>query len=106
MRIDVFTLFPATVDAFCTESLLGKARANGVLDLRLHDPREHTSDVHRTVDDSPFGGGPGMLMRPEPIFASVEAAMPPRPLLLLGPGGRRFDQSWARDLAHGAGFSL
>jgi tRNA (guanine37-N1)-methyltransferase len=106
MRVDVFTLFPATVDGFCSESLLGKARANGVLDLRVHDPRDHTSDVHRTVDDSPFGGGPGMLMRPEPVFASVEAADPPRPLLLLGPGGRRFDQEWARELAGGSGFSL
>lgn len=106
MRIDVFTLFPSSVDAFCNESLLGKARASGVLDLRLHDPRDHTSDVHRTVDDSPFGGGPGMLMRPEPVFSSVEAVSPPRPLLLLGPGGRRFDQAWARQLAGGEGFSL
>jgi tRNA (guanine37-N1)-methyltransferase len=106
MRVDVFTLFPATVDGFCSESLLGKARANGVLDLRVHDPRDHTSDVHRTVDDSPFGGGPGMLMRPEPVYASVEAADPPRPLLLLGPGGRQFDQGWARELAGGTGFSL
>jgi tRNA (guanine37-N1)-methyltransferase len=106
VRIDVFTLFPSSVDAFCNESLLGKARASGVLDLRVHDPRDHTSDVHRTVDDAPFGGGPGMLMRPEPVFASVEAVSPPRPLLLLGPGGRRFDQNWARQLAGGEGFSL
>src|SRR3954470_16649403 len=106
VRVDVFTLFPASVDAFCSQSLLGKARASGVLDLRLHDPREQTTDVHRTVDDSPFGGGPGMLMRPEPIFAAVEAASPPRPLLLLCPGGRRFDQTWARELSHGSGFSL
>ena len=102
----MFTLFPATVDGFCSDGLLGKARAGGVLDLRLHDPRDHTADVHRTVDDAPFGGGPGMLMRAEPIFACVEAADPPRPLLLLGPGGRRFDQGAARSLAGGAGFSL
>jgi tRNA (guanine37-N1)-methyltransferase len=106
VRIDVFTLFPGTVDGFCSESLLGKARASGLVELRLHDPREHTTDVHRTVDDAPFGGGPGMLMRAEPIFDSVEAADPPRPLLLLGPGGRRFDQDWARELAAGDGFSL
>jgi tRNA (guanine37-N1)-methyltransferase len=106
VRIDVFTLFPSSIDRFCAEGLLGKARAGGVLDLRLHDPRDHTSDVHRTVDDAPFGGGPGMLMRPEPVFASVEAAAPPRPLLLLGPGGRRFDQAWARELAGGEGLSL
>lgn len=106
MRIDVFTLFPALVDGFCSESLLGKARASGLVDLRLHDPRDHTADVHRTVDDAPFGGGAGMLMRPEPIFECVEAADPQRPLFLLGPGGRRFDQRFARELAAGDGFSL
>jgi tRNA (guanine37-N1)-methyltransferase len=106
MRIDVFTIFPGLVDAFCAESLLGKARAGGLLDLRCHDLREHTTDVHRTVDDSPFGGGAGMLLRPEPIFASVEAVDPPRPLFLLGPGGRRFDQDLATELAAGGGFSL
>jgi tRNA (guanine37-N1)-methyltransferase len=106
MRIDVFTLFPATVDGFCSDSLLGKARATGLVDLRLHDPRDHTTDVHRTVDDAPFGGGAGMLMKPEPLFESVEAADPPRPLFLLGPAGRRFDQRLARDLADGDGFSL
>lgn len=106
MRIDVFTIFPGMVDRFCSEALLGKARANGRVDLRCHDPREHTTDVHRTVDDAPFGGGAGMLMRPEPIVAAVEAADPPRPLLLLGPGGRRFDQSYAAELASLGGFSL
>ena len=112
MRIDVFTIFPGLVDAFCAERLLGKARASGLLDLRVHDPRDHTSDVHRTVDDAPFGGGAGMVMKAEPIFASVEAADPPRPLYLLGPGGRRFDQRMAEELAAraaegpGGGFSL
>jgi tRNA (guanine37-N1)-methyltransferase len=106
MRIDVFTLFPTMVDGFCSDSLLGKARLGGLVDLRLHDPRDHTSDVHRTVDDAPFGGGAGMLMRAEPIFDSVEAVDPPRPLLLLGPGGRRFDQAGARELAALDGFSL
>lgn len=106
MRIDVFTLFPAVVDGFCSESLLGKARRSGLVDLRLHDPRQHATDVHRTVDDAPFGGGAGMLMRPEPIFASVEAADPARPLFLLGPAGRRFDQPMARRLADLDGFSL
>ena len=106
MRIDVFTLFPAMVDGFCSDSLLGKARESGLVDLRLHDPRAYTSDVHRTVDDAPFGGGAGMLMKPEPLFEAVEAAQPPRPLLLLGPGGRRFDQSTARELSGLDGFSL
>ena len=106
MRIDVFTIFPGLVDAFCAESLLGKARGSGLLDLRLHDPRDHTSDVHRTVDDTPFGGGAGMLMRPEPLFEAVESVNPPRPLILLGPGGQKFDQSIADTLARSDGFSL
>ncbi len=106
MRIDVFTLFPGLIDGFCADSLLGKARGSALLDLRLHDPREHTSDVHRTVDDSPFGGGAGMLMKPEPLFDAVEAADPPRPLFLLGPGGRRFDQALAHELSELDGFSL
>jgi tRNA (guanine37-N1)-methyltransferase len=106
MRIDVFTIFPALVDAFCAESLLGKARSTGRLDLQCHDLREHTTDVHRSVDDAPFGGGAGMVLRPEPVFAAVEAADPPRPLLLLGPGGRRFDQAMALELAGAGGFSL
>ena len=78
----------------------------GILDLRLHDPRDHTDDRHRTVDDAPFGGGPGMVMRPEPLFAAVESAQPPRPLLLLSASGRRFDQAMARELGGGDGFSL
>ena len=109
MRIDVFTIFPGLVDTFCRESLLGKCRDNGLLDLRCHDLREHTTDVHRTVDDAPFGGGAGMVMRAEPIFASVEAARPPRPLFLLSPGGQRFDQRFAEELAArhpDGGFSL
>jgi tRNA (guanine37-N1)-methyltransferase len=106
MRIDVFTIFPALVDNFCRESLLGRAREARVVDLRCHDLREHTTDVHRSVDDAPFGGGAGMVIRAEPVFASVEAADPPRPLYLLGPGGRRFDQAIAHELAAGTGFSL
>src|SRR5688572_30474653 len=106
MRIDVFTIFPSMVDGFCSESLLGKARQSGLVDLRLHDPRDQATDVHRTVDDAPFGGGAGTLMRPKPLFASVEAAHPRRPLFLLGPGGRRFDQSVAAELAAAEGFSL
>jgi tRNA (guanine37-N1)-methyltransferase len=106
VRVDVFTIFPDVVDAFCSASLLGRARSAGLLELRVHDPRDHATDVHRTVDDSPFGGGPGMLLRPEPVFAAVEAADPPRPLFLLGPGGRRFDHTVAAELAAGDSFSL
>jgi tRNA (guanine37-N1)-methyltransferase len=106
VRIDVFTIFPGLVDGFCSESLLGKARAAGLLDLRTHDLREHTTDVHRSVDDAPFGGGAGMVLSPGPVFASVEAVDPPRPLYLLGPGGRRFDQALVAELAARPGFSL
>jgi tRNA (guanine37-N1)-methyltransferase len=106
VRVDVFSIFPEVVDSFCSASLLGKARAAGLLDLRCHDIRDHATDVHRSVDDAPYGGGAGMVMTPDPIFAAVEAAAPPRPLWLLGPGGRRFDQSIARELGAGDGFSL
>jgi tRNA (guanine37-N1)-methyltransferase len=106
VRIEVFSIFPDVVDEFCRASLLGRARAAGLLDLRTHDLRAHAVDPHRTVDDAPFGGGAGMLMRPEPAFAAVEAAEPVRPLLLLGPGGRTFDQAWAQELAATGGFSL
>jgi tRNA (guanine37-N1)-methyltransferase len=106
LRIDVFSIFPRLVDDFCAESLLGKARRDGLLDLRCHDLREQTTDVHRTIDDAPFGGGAGMVMRCQPIFDSVDAVDPPRPLFLLGPGGRRFDQAMAGELASGDGFSL
>jgi len=110
LRIDVFSLFPQLVDAFCSESLLGKARERELLDLRTHDIRDQTSDIHGTVDDSPFGGSAGMVMKAAPIFDAVEAAQPARPLLLLSPGGRRFDQAMAHELAATAessgGFSL
>ncbi len=106
MRIDVFTIFPVMVEQFTSHSLLGRARAEGLVDLRCHDLRDQATDRHRSVDDTPFGGGAGMVLRPDPIFDSVEAADPPRPLLLLGPGGEVFDQSMAERLAAGGGFSL
>jgi len=106
VRIDVFTIFPEYLDAPLQVSLLGRARTAGVLDVRLHDPRAFTADRHHSVDDEPFGGGAGMVMTPEPLFAAVEATDPARPLLLLSASGRRFDQAFARELAAGAGFSL
>jgi tRNA (guanine37-N1)-methyltransferase len=106
MRIDVFTIFPALVEPWLGASLIGKARASGVLDLRVHDLRSLATDPHRSVDDSTFGGGPGMILAPEPVFSAVEAACPPRPLYLLSPAGRRFDQALASDLARSGGFSL
>ncbi|MEI2651050.1 MAG: tRNA (guanosine(37)-N1)-methyltransferase TrmD [Microthrixaceae bacterium] len=106
MRIDVFSIFPEMITDFGGHSLLGKAQEKQLLDLRAHDLRAHTTDPHRTVDDSPFGGGAGMVLMPEPIFAAVEAVDPPRPLLMLSPAGRRFDQTMAEELAAGLGFSL
>ena len=106
LRVDVFTIFPGMVEAYAGESILGRAGLAGHLDVRAHDLRLATEDVHRTIDDSPFGGGAGMVMMPAPVFAAVEAVDPPRPLILLGPGGRRFDQSVAAELAALDGFSL
>ena len=106
LRVDVLTLFPGIVVHYAAESILGRASSSGHLDLRVHDLRLATSDVHRTVDDSPFGGGAGMVLMPEPVFAAVEAVEPPRPLILMGPAGRRFDQSVAVELAALDGFSL
>jgi tRNA (guanine37-N1)-methyltransferase len=106
LRIDVLSIFPEMLEQFWSWSLLERARTAGLLDLRAHDLRQATTDRHRTVDDAPFGGGPGMVLRPEPVFAAVEAVAPPRPLLLLGPSGQRFDQAVARELAGSGGFSL
>jgi tRNA (guanine37-N1)-methyltransferase len=106
VRIDVFTIFPDMVGDFTGRSLLGKAQERGLLDIRVHDLRAGTTDPHRSVDDSPYGGGAGMVLRVEPLAAVVEAVDPPRPLLLLGPGGSRLDQARARELAATDGFSL
>ena len=107
MRIDVFTIFPEWFAGPLDASLLGKARAAGLLDVRVHDLREHTTDRHRSVDDTPYGGGAGMVMAPEPLFAAVEAAAPPAPAAAavggraaLRPGDRRASSP------AGDGFSL
>ncbi len=106
MRIDVFTIFPEYLDAPLRVSIVGRARESGLLDVRLHNPREVTTDPHRSVDDEPFGGGAGMVMMPGPLFDAVEVAQPLRPLFLLSASGRRFDQAMAAELAAGDGFSL
>ena len=110
MRIDVFTIFPDVVEAYAGASILGRARQGGQLDLRVHDLRRGAADPRRSVDDAPFGGGAGMVLMPEPVFAAVESVAAheglPRPLFLLSPGGRRFDQGVARELSSGPGFSL
>lgn len=106
LRIDVFSIFPEMVDQGANESVIGRGRRDGHLDIRVHDLRMTTTDVHATVDDAPFGGGAGMVMKPEPLFGAVEAIDPPRPLLYLSPAGRTFDQAMARELADSGGFSL
>jgi tRNA (guanine37-N1)-methyltransferase len=106
VRIAVFSIFPEYFSGPLDASLLGRARVEGLLDVSVHDPRGYTTDRHRSVDDTPFGGGAGMVMAPGPLFAAVEAIAPPRPLLLLSAAGRRLDQEYARELAAGDGFSL
>lgn len=106
MEIHVFTVLPQVLEPALAAGLLGRAQEGGVVNVVVHDLREHATDRHRSVDDAPFGGGPGMVLTPDPIFRAVDAVQPPRPLFLLGPGGRRFDQALAADLAAGPGFSL
>jgi tRNA (guanine37-N1)-methyltransferase len=111
VRIDVFTIFPDLVEHYCEGSLLGRAREQGLLDIRVHDLRAGAGDPRRSVDDSPFGGGAGMVLAPGPVFTAVEALAPPRPLYLLAPGGRRLDQRLVEELAatgasSSGGFSL
>jgi len=107
LRIEVLTIFPTMVEGFLGESLIGKARQSSLLDLRVHDLRSAAVDPHRSVDDAPFGGGAGMVLAPDPVFGAVEKVEPVRPLYLLSPGGRRFTQDTARELAHARpGFSL
>ena len=106
MRIDLFTVLPQILEPALSGSLLGRARERSVVDVRVHDLRHYTTDRHRSVDDTPFGGGAGMVLAPDPVFRAVEAVQPPRPLFLLDPGGRRFDQALTGELAASPGFSL
>jgi tRNA (guanine37-N1)-methyltransferase len=100
MRVDLLTIFPGIFEGPLRESLLGKAIESGILDVRIHDIRQHALDKHRQVDDEPYGGGPGMVMKPDPIFAAVEALGGGEPrLVLLSPAGRRLDQNLVRELA-------
>jgi len=100
MRIDVLTIFPEIFESPLGASLLGKAIEQGIAHVGVHDIREHTTDKHRQVDDESFGGGPGMVMKPEPIFDAVESlGSGPRRTILLSPAGRRLDQGMARELA-------
>ncbi len=107
MRIDVVTIFPELFEPFRSTALLGAACAQGIVDLRSHDLRDWTRDRHRTVDDTPYGGGPGMVMKPEPLVEAIEALAGAKGtadartarVLLLSPQGRRLDQAWVEELA-------
>lgn len=106
MKVDVFSIFPEMITDYTKQSILGRSIENSIIDISVHDLRLATSDKHRTIDDSPFGGGAGMVMMPEPVFKAVDEVDPQRPLILLGPSGRKFDQKLAHELASLEGFSF
>jgi tRNA (guanine37-N1)-methyltransferase len=99
MHIDIFTLFPATVRAPLDESILRRAQDRGILTVGVHNIRDATTDKHHVCDDVPYGGGAGMVMKPDPIFAAVEAVYAGGPIILMAPQGRRFTQDIARELS-------
>lgn len=102
MRFDVFTLFPEVFDPYLNTSILQRARQRGLVEIHVHNIREWTTDRHHITDDEPYGGGGGMIMKPEPIFAAVEGVLgspPVCPVILLTPQGRLFNQSVAQELA-------
>jgi len=107
LRVDVLTLFPEAVAGYATTSVLGRAAERGVWELYLHDFRDATTDVHRSVDDTPFGGGAGMVLRAEPIMAAIESTPElARPVIALTPSGRIFTHDVARELSELTGFTL
>jgi len=103
MRFDVFTLLPEVMEVYLRASVLGKAQEASRLEVCLHNIRDYTTDRHRTTDDEPYGGGGGMVMKPEPVFAAVESVLGEQlkstPIILLTPQGRMFNQTVARELA-------
>jgi tRNA (guanine37-N1)-methyltransferase len=103
-HVDILTLFPEMVAGYLSASIVGKARERGLLVVSAHDVREHAEGRHRVTDDAPYGGGAGMVFKPEPLVAAIEAArvrLPKARVLLTAPRGERFDQSMARSLAAG-----
>ncbi|MSU21919.1 MAG: tRNA (guanosine(37)-N1)-methyltransferase TrmD [Pedosphaera sp.] len=99
MKIDVMTLFPGMFSGPIDESIIKRARDKGLLELGIHNLRDYTHDRHKTVDDKPFGGGPGMLLKPEPMFEAVESLTSEQThVVLLTPSGRRLNQALVRDL--------
>jgi tRNA (guanine37-N1)-methyltransferase len=107
MKIDIVTLFPESCRAPLSESIMKRAQENGIVDLGIHNLRDWTTDKHHIVDDAPFGGGQGMVMKPEPIFAAVEDLLNQTPntkhqtpkVILMSPAGRRLDQQMATELS-------
>jgi len=105
MKIDILTLFPEICRAPLSESMMKRAQENKIVDLRIHNLRDWTTDKHHIVDDAPFGGGQGMVMKPEPIFAAVEELQKSAiknqksKIILMSPGGRRLDQKLATELS-------
>jgi tRNA (guanine37-N1)-methyltransferase len=101
MRFDLFTLFPEICQAYLQESILKRAQAAGLVSVYVHNIRDYATDKHQVTDDLPYGGGGGMVMKPEPVFAAVESVIPnlPAPILLLTPQGRTFTQAVARELS-------
>ena len=104
LRVDVVTIFPAMVQGPVSDGIVGRAAQAGLVQIGVHDLRAFSDDRHRTVDDAPFGGGPGMVMKAEPFFRALESVMPGGPgprdaVVLLSPRGRRFDQAAAERYA-------
>jgi len=112
LRIDVVTIFPGLFEAFLGESIVGIATRSGRLQVAVHDLRDWTTDAHRTVDDSPYGGGPGMVMKPEPLVAAIEALAGPKGpersarVIALSPQGERLDQRRLEGLSKGQALVL
>lgn len=109
MHVDVFTLFPELFTSYLNTSILGRARQANLLQVVLHNIRDYATDKHQVTDDEPYGGGGGMVMKPEPIFAAVEAVLgtePKFPVVLLSPQGRLFDQAVAQELSQHKQFAL
>ena len=105
-KIDVFTLFPEYITGPSSLALLGKAQKENLVSINAHNFRDYTKDVHKSVDDQPYGGGAGMVLSAKPIFDCVQNVKPKRPLYLLSASGKKFDQKIARELSAGEGFSL
>ncbi|MGD0573848.1 MAG: tRNA (guanosine(37)-N1)-methyltransferase TrmD [Anaerolineales bacterium] len=109
LEIEVFTLFPGMFESVLQETILGRAQSKELVSIRVRNIRDHATDRHHVTDDAPYGGGGGMVMKPEPIFAAVESALgsPPRvPIILLSPQGKVFDQARAWELSRESGFAL